>query len=262
MAKDIISFDTLLETANKIPGSHIDREDFLRSELKLYCTPEELEIAVKECPAKAGIKKKIINPIAKSCIAYERKRATALSFLAGLPGGLAILGTIPADAMQVFITMLRTIQKLAYLYGFPEFFKEGEKINSYTKDLILTMIGVMYGVQEVCNGLTKYAATFAEQIGKNIAKQALAKTAWYPALKKWLRVVGIQLTKELFGKTVAKAIPLFSGAICGVLTYKTFGIMANNLQEALKLSPTSSTKYFKKKKMNDVIDADFSDTNC
>lgn len=77
------------------------------------------------------------------------------------------------------------------------------------------MIGVMYGIQEVCNGLTKYAATFASQIGKNIAKQALTKTAWYPALKKLLRLVGIQLTKELFGRTVAKAIPLLSGAVCG-----------------------------------------------
>lgn len=74
MSKDIISFDSLLEVANKIPGSHINRELFLRTELKLYCTPEELEIAVKECPAKAGIKRKLINPIAKSCIEYERKR--------------------------------------------------------------------------------------------------------------------------------------------------------------------------------------------
>lgn len=259
MSKDIISFDSLLEVANKIPGSHINRELFLRSELKLYCTPEELEIAVKECPAKAGIKRKLINPIAKSCIEYERKKATALSFVSGLPGGLAILGTIPADAMQVFVTMLRTVQKLAYLYGFPEFFKEGENVDSYSKDLILTMIGVMYGIQEVCNGLTKYAATFASQIGKNIAKQALTKTAWYPALKKLLRLVGIQLTKELFGRTVAKAIPLLSGAVCGFLTYKTFGVMARNLQEALKESPTASVKYFKKKKDGNVIDAEFSE---
>lgn len=39
----------------------------------------------------------LIDRIAREVIDYEAKKSTAFSFAAGLPGGVAMVGTIPAD---------------------------------------------------------------------------------------------------------------------------------------------------------------------
>ena len=48
-------------------------------------------------------------------IGQDGRRTTALSFAAGIPGGLAMAATIPADVAQFFGMALRLAQELAYL---------------------------------------------------------------------------------------------------------------------------------------------------
>lgn len=111
------AFQQVLSTAIKLPGVRIDRETFLRRELSKYCPADIVEAALMKNPAQAQIDQKIIDQIANSCISNETTRVTALSTAAGLPGGLAMVGTVPADLIQYFGHILRILQKLAYLYG-------------------------------------------------------------------------------------------------------------------------------------------------
>lgn len=91
------AFQQVLSTAIKLPGVRIDRETFLRRELSKYCPADIVEAALMKNPAQAQIDQKIIDQIANSCISNETTRVTALSTAAGLPGGLAMVGTVPAD---------------------------------------------------------------------------------------------------------------------------------------------------------------------
>ena len=112
-----IKFETILLETTKLPIVKIDRESFLRKELQNRYTKEIVEKAIQYNLAYAGICVEDINKIAKSCIAAETMKVTTISATAGLPGGLAIIGTIPADLAQYFGHILRILQKLIYLYG-------------------------------------------------------------------------------------------------------------------------------------------------
>ena len=57
---------------------------------------------------------------------------TALSAIAGIPGGFALLATVPADTAQYLGHMLRVAQKLAYLYRWPDLFEEDDEPDDAT----------------------------------------------------------------------------------------------------------------------------------
>lgn len=82
------TFELALKIASTLPMVHIDRETFLHKELIKYYPKEQVEIAIQNNPAYAGLPVSIINKIAKNCINYETNKVSSISFVAGLPGGL------------------------------------------------------------------------------------------------------------------------------------------------------------------------------
>ena len=108
-----IDFQKLLSTATSLPMVQINRENFLKSCLQKYYSDDIVQKAIDYNPAYAGISVEEINKIAKSSIDYETTKVTALSFASGIPGGFAMIGTVPADLIQYFGHILRILQKLA-----------------------------------------------------------------------------------------------------------------------------------------------------
>lgn len=104
-----IDFETVLVEAIKLPMVKINRENFLRKEFQGRYKNEVVEMAIQHCPAYTGIKVEEINEIAESCIKYETTKVTAISAATGLPGGFAMLGTIPADLVQYFGHIFRIL---------------------------------------------------------------------------------------------------------------------------------------------------------
>ena len=109
-----VNFDIALKNTIELPGVRIDRENYLRTALKKRYSADIVEKAVKVNPAYAGIPVEEINNIAKAAIKYEATKVTAISFAGGIPGGLAMAGTIPVDIAQYFGHILRILQKLIY----------------------------------------------------------------------------------------------------------------------------------------------------
>ena len=97
----------------RLRGVRISRDDFLRQELrKLHFSDAEIERAIASDPVSAGISRKSLDKLANDAISFETKKSTALSFAAGIPGGLAMLGTVPADLIQYYVHSLRIMQNL------------------------------------------------------------------------------------------------------------------------------------------------------
>lgn len=95
MEKEVTVWNKVMSTALAIPGVKVDRELFLRAELRQYCTKDEMEKAVINPVDVVSVER--LDSVASSCINNHLVKVTVLSAVAGLPGGFAVLGTIPAD---------------------------------------------------------------------------------------------------------------------------------------------------------------------
>lgn len=232
--------ERLVRRAASLSMVKINRGTFLRTEIPKYCPDVDAQFAVETTPAEAGVPSAVLDRIAQDAIEFEVKKCAGLSFLAGIPGGLALVGTVPADLAQYFGHVMRVEQKLAYVYGWQSFLDDDDEVDDRTIMELVVLMGVMMEVGGVASTLTKFAATTAQQaVAKTIERQALTKTFFYPVMKKVLRFIGISLTKQTFAKTAAKLVPVIGGAVSGGLTYFSFKPGAEKLKAYLRAMPAS-----------------------
>lgn len=260
--KEIIDenkFEMVLNAAARLPGIRINRQAFLRKELSKFFDDDLVEKAIATNPAQAGIGQKIIDQIAKGCIKYEATKATALSAAAGIPGGIAMAATVPADLAQFFGHVIRILQKLVYLYGWQELFDDEESYDDETNNQLTLFIGVMFGVNAAQTVIRKLAHAVAIKAEKTLVRKALTKGVIYPIVKKIAQAIGVKMTKEIFAKGVGKVVPIIGGVVSGGLTLATFVPMSKKLQKYLVTLPTADPNYYKQHHDDKIVDIDFSD---
>lgn len=230
----------VMARAASITGVKINRTAFLRAEIKKRYPEVDADEAVSSTPLNAGISPTELDKWALDVIEYETKKCAAISFLAGIPGGVAMAGTIPADLAQYFGHVMRVEQKLAYIYGWRSFLNSEDEVDDETVTYLVVLMGVMLEVGGVADSVTKFAATAArEGIAKQIQRQALTKTFFYNPLKKVLRFLGVNLTKQTFAKGVSKVVPVVGGFVSGGMTYASFKPGAERLRRYLRSLPLS-----------------------
>ncbi len=239
----------------RIPGVHIDREEFLRKQFMKNYANDVIQDAVKFNPAHAGITVEEIDNIADQVIQYERNCVSGISLALGAPGGVAMVATLPTDIAQYYGYMLRAIQKLLYLYGFPEINVEnGVNIDDETMNLITLCLGVMYGVEGSVASVKILSNALGKGVEKKLLQKALTKGTFYPVVKKISRWFSVCMTKQVFAGFFRKAIPVVGGVVGGGITYLSFKPCCDNLKKSLQdtaLCNPSSRKSFDE---FDVID--------
>ena len=239
----------------RIPGMHIDREEFLRKQFMKNYANDVIQDAVKFNPAHAGITVEEIDNIADQVIQYERNCVSGISLALGAPGGVAMVATLPTDIAQYYGYMLRAIQKLLYLYGFPEINVEnGVNIDDETMNLITLCLGVMYGVEGSVASIKILSNALGKGVEKKLLQKALTKGTFYPIVKKISRWFSVCMTKQVFAGFFRKAIPVVGGVVGGGITYLSFKPCCDNLKKSLQdtaLCNPSSRKSFDE---FDVID--------
>jgi len=249
-------FESFFRFACGLPYCKIDREAFLTNELKNRVDPAQLADALANGTVAAKIPIHILVDIAGGSIAYETRRVSLLSTLAGIPGGLVMIGTVSADFVQFYVHVFRIAQKLAYIYGAKDL-----NLSDGTQGVLMLYLGVMLGVDAASAALVKFAAAHAVKIGAKVAAKPLTKYAIYNIAKKILAWIGVKLTKDAVGKAVAKAIPLAGGLLSGGLTVATYLPMANALQNELsKFAAMSPEDLAEASAAADEILAEFVDT--
>ena len=230
----------VIRRAVSLTGVKIDRAAFLRAELKKHSPSTDPDLAIATSPISAGAAPQEVDAAARAVIDFETRKCAAISFAAGIPGGIALAGTVPADLAQYFAHVMRVEQKLAYLYGWQTFLDSDNEIDDQTILELAILMGVMLGVGGAASRVTKFATDVAKaSVAKAIERQALTKTSWYPLAKKILRAIGVNLTKNALSKTVSKIVPVIGGAISGGLTYASFKPSAERLRRHLRALPLS-----------------------
>ncbi len=243
--------------AIKTPGIKINRAEYLQSAFKRYCNEETIAKAISTNPAKAGISKDIVDKTAKESITLQKTIATTASLGLGyVPGGLAVdAATTVADLVQYYGQLLVIMQKLMYLYGYPELEldRQDGSIDDGTMNLIIIGIGTMAGVNEATKFLSAITEKLAVSVPKQVLKKGFSTKIAYQVAKKVLKYFGITLTKEVATKGISNAIKFVGGILMGGITFVGFGSACNNFYKALKDTPLSNPNYVDE---SNVIDVD------
>jgi hypothetical protein len=236
----------------KLPYCKIDRNKYLTDSFKGKVNDKFLSKVLELGPINAGVSLDFIDKLAKSAIKNETTKTAGVSTVAGIPGGIAMVGTVPADLDQYYAHIFRVTQKLAYLYGYEEI-----NLDDATENSLMLFLGVMFGVNFAVAAITKIATANAAKIGARVAAKPLTKVALYNIAKKILAFIGIKLTKDVAGKAVSKVVPIVGGLVSGGLTLATFLPMAKRLQKELSaIARMSVDELIKASEEADVIIAE------
>ena len=253
-----IDLEDFVVKALRMPGIHVNRTEFLSGAFMKYCDKDTINKAIETSPAKAGIGRDIADKAANESIAKQTTLATATAVgLGAAPGGIAVdAATTIADLGQFYGHLLIIMQKLMYLYGYPELDLEKNEygIDDGTMNLIIIGIGTMAGVEVAGKFMNKMALMLANNVPKILLKGVLAEKAAFQVVKQVLKYFGIKLTRDLAAKGLGNSIKFFGGAIVGGITLVSFSSSCSNFKKQISNTPLSDPHY---KAQSDIIDAEF-----
>lgn len=261
-----IDIEDVIIMGLRVPGVRIDRANFLQKELVKRFPQETIDDAIDSTPLHAGISTDVIDEIADEVIKYERNCVSGISAALGIPGGVAMVATISADIAQYYGYMLRAIQKLMYLYGFPaiDMEEKGQIFDSETMNILIVCLGVMHGVAGASNALKVMAKALATGVEKQLLRRALTKGTIYPIVKSVSKWFGVRMTKDVFAGFFKQAIPIIGGVVGGGITYMSFKPCCDKLKASLQNTMLSNPNYRSTNDEDDfiIIDTNFDTAAC
>ena len=231
----------VITNALKLPGVKVNRNEFLCEEFKEW-DKTELNLILEKGPVEAGCSRDVLKRKASKIIKERTALSTGASFVAGIPGGIAMAATIPADLLQFYGVALRMAQELVYLYGEADFWCDGVPDPDKVTNQLILYCGVMLGVSGASQAVRIMSSALAKQALKKLPQMALTKTFYYPVIKSVLKFFGVSVTKSTFAKGVSKVIPIVGGVVSGGITLASMLPMGNRLGKTLDEAHYTYTK--------------------
>lgn len=226
-----LALESVISTAVQLPGVRVDRQKFLAEVFAAEDFP--VQTVLDMGPVAAGVPQETLALLSRKLILKRTGQSSAASFVAGLPGGLALAATIPADVAQFFGMALHLAQELSYLYGADDLWQGGKLDDERVMNQLLLYCGAMFGVSGAVSGVRVLSSQIAKTTLKKLPQQALTKTFWSPILKQIGKAVGVKITKSVVAKGASKAVFVLGGVLSGGLNFASMLPMANRLQSAL-----------------------------
>lgn len=227
-----IDIEDIVILVLKTPGMKIDRTEFLRTQLKDKCSQETVDEAVASSPIKAGIPLEELDRLATACIESEGNNANRISTDRSIPESVAIVTT--------YGYMLRVVQELLYLYGFPDMglAKESETIEAGVQNILILCIGVIYGIEGADNAVRAVAKAMSIGVEKDLLRKALTKGAIQPFVINVGKWFATRMAKEV-GAGLLKKVPFAGGVLADTilgtgLTRFSFTASCGHLRDVLK----------------------------
>ena len=220
----------LINESLKLPFIKVDRSDFLTKTFSDKI--DDMPKFFKEGP-QAFFSKEELDRIASNVINSNVLKSSSISFASGLPGGVAIAATIPADMAQFYGYSLKLAQEISYVYGYQNIWDNQGELTEDAKNTLILYLGIMFGVSSAGSAIRILSNKLALQALKQLPNKTLTKHLYFTILKKVLAIFGTKLTKATFAKGVSKVIPAVGGVLSGSMNYLTLKPMANKLKDEL-----------------------------
>lgn len=227
--KESVALNVLNEYL-KLPFIKVDRSDFLTKTFSNKI--DDMPKLFKEGP-QAFFSKEELDRIASNVINSNVLKSSSISFASGLPGGVAIAATIPADMAQFYGYSLKLAQEISYVYGYQNIWDNQDELTEDAKNTLILYLGIMFGVSSAGSTIRILSNKLALQALKQLPNKTLTKHLYFTILKKVLAIFGTKLTKATFAKGVSKVIPVVGGVLSGSMNYLSLKPMANKLKDEL-----------------------------
>lgn len=227
--KESVALNVLNESL-KLPFIKVDRSDFLTKTFSNKI--DDMPKLFKEGP-QAFFSKEELDRIASNVINSNVLKSSSISFASGLPGGVAIAATIPADMAQFYEYSLKLAQEISYVYGYQDIWTNQDELTEDAKNTLILYLGIMFGVSSAGSTIRILSNKLALQALKQLPNKTLTKHLYFTILKKVLAIFGTKLTKATFAKGVSKVIPVVGGVLSGSMNYLSLKPMANKLKDEL-----------------------------
>ncbi len=205
-----IDIEDIVILVLRTPGMKINRTEFLETQLKAKYAQETLDKAIASSPVKAGIPLEELDQLAAVCIATEAEKADRISKDRSIPESVAIVTT--------YGFMLRTVQELLYLYGFPDLglSRESETIDAGVQNILILCIGVIYGIEGADDAIRAVAKAMGTGMDKSLLQKALTKGAIQPFVINVGKWFATKMAKEV-GAGLLKKIPFAGGLLADTI---------------------------------------------
>ena len=251
MEEEVLALKVVNESL-KLPGVKVNRNAFLT---KMFQDKvDNVQELFDDGPEKV-LSKKELDQAAQKCINQAVMQSSAISFATGIPGGLAMAATIPADIVQFYGYSLKLAQEISYIYGYHDLWNNQDELTEEAKNTLILYLGIMLGVTSAGSVVRILSNRLSIQALKRLPQKALTKTFLFPILKKILAVFGTKLTKATFAKGVSKAIPVLGGVVSGGINYASMKPMAMRLKD--ELSKNIGYTQEDAEKDLEILEADF-----
>ena len=151
-----IDIEDIIIMGLSLPHIQVNRGEFLQKEFMKRYSQEVVDEIITNNPAYARIPSEVIDEIANDVIQYERNCVYDVSM--GMDNLFNLIGML-TSIIQYYGYMLRVIQKLMYLYGFPEIDVKirDSKFEQKTLNTLIISLGVMFGVTGANYVMNRYA---------------------------------------------------------------------------------------------------------
>ena len=248
-----VSLESIVTTAIQIPGVKVRRDIFLREQFA-EATNDMMEKIIEAGPVEAGCSRDALKSMAQKLINNRTLKSSGASFIAGIPGGLAMAATVPMDMLQFYGVALRLAQELAYLYGEPDMWERDMLDQEKVTNQMILYCGVMLGSAGASQAVRLMSSALAKQIAKKLPQKALTKTFYYPIVKSICKAFGVKMTKSIFAKGISKALPVIGGVVSGGITFATMRPMGQRLADTLDDAHFDYTESEMEADINDIIE--------
>lgn len=240
ITEDSLALNVINESL-KLPFIKVDRTDFLTKTFSNKI--DDMPKLLREGP-QAFFSKEELDRIASNVIKSNVLQSSSISFASGLPGGIAIAATIPADMAQFYGYSLKLAQEISYVYGYQNIWANQGELTEDAKNTLILYLGIMFGVSSAGSTIRILSNKLAIQALKQLPNKTLTKHLYFTILKKVLAIFGTKLTKATFAKGVSKVIPVVGGVLSGSMNYLALKPMANKLKDELGKSINYTQKDF------------------
>lgn len=240
ITEDSLALNVINESL-KLPFIKVDRSDFLTKTFSNKI--DDMPKLLREGP-QAFFSKEELDRIASNVIKSNVLQSSSISFASGLPGGIAIAATIPADTAQFYGYSLKLAQEISYVYGYQNIWANQGELTEDAKNTLILYLGIMFGVSSAGSTIRILSNKLAIQALKQLPNKTLTKHLYFTILKKVLAIFGTKLTKATFAKGVSKVIPVVGGVLSGSMNYLALKPMANKLKDELGKSINYTQKDF------------------
>lgn len=222
--------DAVARILFKNRACRINRTEWLSKTLTPYLLPEDVQ-NIEYLRPEEMVSQEVINLVANQVI-EEHARCSSL-----ISGGLALVGrsalalSTPTDLTQYWVELSLVAQKLAYLYGWDDFFFN-ESATEETLARLTLIIGYGLGIYSCQDPLIASAHDTLPRVSDLYTIKELS-TNRNDNLKLISQALA-QLAKPIFAGLVAKRTPIWGVALAGATNYFNFKHVAKRMQIVLE----------------------------